>query len=120
MRRLAALAAVLLGLVASSCAGATPISLDISTKTGYAVVVEQTADSLSIGFSDNRDAAAGQPYEVTDAIWRVGDGPWLEPPVTCLGRGQRVELGISQVENAARPGLLEERVVWLVCLAPEG
>jgi hypothetical protein len=120
MRRVAALAVVVFGIVAAACAGTTPISLDISTKTGYAVVVEQTAEALSIGFSDNRDAAAGQPYEVTDAIWRVGDGPWLEPPVTCLGKGQRVQLGIAQVENASRPGLLEERVVWLVCLPPEG
>ncbi len=120
MRRLIVIALALLTISAAACTGSTPVSLDITTKTGYVVVVEQAGDSLSIGFSDNRDAAAGQPYEVTDAVWRVADGPWLEPPVTCLGKGQRVELGIAQVENAARPGLLEERVVWLVCLPPEG
>jgi hypothetical protein len=119
MRRLAIVAVVVLGTVAASCGGGTPVTLDITTKTGYAVIVEQTADSLSIGFSDNRDAAAGQPYEVTDAVWRIADGPWLEPPVTCLGKGQRVELGIAEVEAESRPGLLKERVVWLVCLPPE-
>ena len=110
----------LLGLFGGACAAeATDASLDIETRTGYAVIVEETADSLSIGFNADRDAPAGEAFDVTQAIWRVGDGPWNEPPVSCLGRGQRVQLGITQVENEARPGLLEERVVWLVCLAPE-
>jgi hypothetical protein len=52
-------------------------------------------------------------------VWRIEDGPWIEPPVACLGKGQRIELGISQVENEQRPGLLKERVVWVACLAPE-
>jgi len=119
MRRYA-LALVVLGAVMSACGGSSPVSLDVSTKTGYAVIVEQTASTLSIGFAENRDAPAGQPYEVTQAVWRVDAGPWNEPPVTCLGKGQRVELGIAQVENVARPGLLLERVIWLVCLPPEG
>jgi hypothetical protein len=56
---------------------------------------------------------------VTESVWRIEDGPWIEPPVECLGKGQRIELGISQVENEQRPGLLKERVVWVACLAPE-
>jgi len=111
---------VALGLAATACAAdAADTSLDIETRTGYAVIVEEAADSLSIGFNADRDAPAGEAFEVTQAVWRVGDGPWNEPPVTCLGRGQRVQLGITQVENESRPGLLKERVVWLVCLAPE-
>ncbi|OFW67771.1 MAG: hypothetical protein A2Z12_07550 [Actinobacteria bacterium RBG_16_68_21] len=117
MRRVVPL--IVFGLVVTGCAGSTPVSLDISSQIGYAVVVEETASSLSIGFAADRDAAAGTPYDVTQAVWRVDDGPWSEPPVTCLGKGQRVELGIAQVENVARPGLLIERVVWLVCLPPE-
>jgi hypothetical protein len=55
---------------------------------------------------------------VTDALWRVEEGAWNEPPVTCLGRGQRVELGIVDAQNEARPGLLRETVVWIACLSP--
>ena len=119
MRRIApALVALTLALAACA-ADATDASLDIETRTGYAVIVEETGDTLSIGFNADRDAAAGEAFDVTQAVWRVGEGPWNEPPVTCLGRGQRVQLGITQVENESRPGLLKERVVWLVCLAPE-
>jgi len=105
----------------AACGGntAADASLDIETKTGYAVIVEQIADQISIGFSTDRDALAGEAYDVAQAIWRVGEGAWNEPPVSCLGRGQRVQLGITMVENVNRPGLLMERVVWLVCLAPE-
>ncbi|HSM02469.1 MAG TPA: hypothetical protein VK960_08560 [Acidimicrobiia bacterium] len=120
MRRPTVLGLIVLGLVAAACGGDTgPASLDVETKTGYAVIVEETGASLSIGFSTDRDAAAGEAYDVTQAVWRVGEGPWTEPPVSCLGRGQRVQLGITMVEKENRPGLLEERVVWLVCLAPE-
>lgn len=119
MRRIAP-ALVALALASGACAAdATGTSLDIETRTGYAVIVEETAGSLSIGFNADRDAAAGEAFDVTQAVWRVGEGPWNEPPVSCLGRGQRVRLGITQVENEARPGLLKERVVWLVCLDPE-
>jgi hypothetical protein len=116
--RRAVVVLVAVGLALGACAGSTMLSLDVTTRTGYAVIVEQTATSLSIGVSDDRDATAGQPYDVTDAIWRIEDGPWNEPPVTCLGRGQRVELGIAQVQNQERPGLLIDRVVWVACLAP--
>lgn len=111
----------LLVVAAASCGdeAASTASLDIETKTGYAVIVEETGSNISIGFSDDRDALAGEAYDVTQAIWRVGEGPWTEPPASCLGRGQRVQLGITMVENESRPGLLEERVVWLVCLPPE-
>jgi len=119
MRRHLAAAVVMLAIPVTACGQVTPTSLDVAAKTGYAVVVEQAGGTLSVGFSADRDAAAGTPYEVTQAIWRVDDGPWNEPPVTCLGKGQRIELGIAQVENEARPGLLIERVVWLVCLSPE-
>ena len=119
MRRIG-LALIALALFVAACAAeAGDTSLEIETRTGYAVIVEETADALSIGFSADRDAAAGEAFDVTQSVWRIDDGPWNEPPVTCLGRGQRVQLGIAQVENESRPGLLKERVVWLVCLAPE-
>lgn len=120
MRRTIAIGIVACAVLAA-CGGdtAADASLDIETKTGYAVIVEQIADQISIGFSTDRDAVAGEAYDVAQAIWRVGEGPWNEPPVSCLGRGQRVQLGITMVENEGRPGLLMERVVWLVCLAPE-
>jgi hypothetical protein len=112
-----------LALVASACGGADGASsgpdLDVERRIGYAVLVEDRPDGLSIGFSTDRDADAGEEYDVSQSIWRIEDGPWIEPPVSCLGKGQRVELGISQVENEARPGLLNDRVVWVACLAPE-
>jgi len=121
MRRTIAIGIVACGVTLAACGGniAADASLDIETKTGYAVIVEQIADQISIGFSTDRDAVAGEAYDVAQAIWRVEEGPWNEPPVSCLGRGQRVQLGITMVENEGRPGLLMERVVWLVCLAPE-
>jgi hypothetical protein len=71
-----------------------------------------------IGFSADRNAASGEAFDITQAVWRQQDGPWNEPPVTCVGRGQRVELGVSQVQNESQPGLLMDRVVWIACLAP--
>jgi len=116
-RLLAAIAAT--ALVASGCGGGdAPTTLEIDTRIGYAVIVEELPDRISIGFNTNRDATAGEAYDVSQAIWRVGDGPWNQPPVTCLGRGQRVELGTTMVEDETRPGLLMERVVWVVCLSP--
>lgn len=113
---------VLAGALAS-CGGGTGSTsgpdLEIERRTGYAVIVESRTDGMSIGFSSDRDAAAGDEFDVTDAIWRIDDGPWNEPPVTCLGKGKRIELGISRVENESRPGLLKDRVVWVACLAPE-
>lgn len=117
----ALLAVLVLAVVASACANEaeeTGPDLEIERRIGFSVIVDQRADGISIGFSQDRNAAAGEEFDVTGALWRVEAGPWNEPPVTCLGRGQRVELGISQVENAERPGLLKERVVWLSCLAP--
>jgi hypothetical protein len=111
-----------LALVATACGGgavSTGPDLAVDRRTGYAVIVEMRADGLSIGFSTDRDALAGEEYDVSRSLWRIEDGPWIEPPVSCLGRGQRVELGISQVENEARPGLLKDRVIWVACLAPE-
>jgi hypothetical protein len=121
MRRTIGIGILACGATLAACGGDTvpDASLDIETKTGYAVIVEQIADQISIGFSADRDAAAGEAYDVAQAIWRVGEGPWNEPPVSCLGRGQRIQLGITMVENESRPGLLMERVVWLVCLEPE-
>ncbi|MEX1207672.1 MAG: hypothetical protein WD652_03365 [Acidimicrobiia bacterium] len=116
MRRLPAIALVIVAAACGGDAGSTP--LEIESTVGYAVIVEQVGEQISIGLNSDRDATAGQAYDVTQAIWRVGDGPWNEPPATCVGRGQRVELGVTMVENETRPGLLMERVVWLVCLAP--
>lgn len=114
---------MVVGLITSACGGddapATGPDLEVERQVGYAVVVEDRLDGLSIGFSTDRDAEAGQEYDVSESIWRIEDGPWIEPPVSCLGIGQRIELGISQVENEDRPGLLKDRVVWVACLPPE-
>jgi hypothetical protein len=118
MRRLIVTGVGFLAIVGACGGDAGPTSLDVESTTGYAVIVEHVGDQISIGLNADRDATAGEAHDVTQAIWRVESGPWNEPPVTCLGRGQRVELGITMVENEARPGLLKERVVWLVCLAP--
>jgi hypothetical protein len=115
MRRLSVTAIALIAIAAACGGDSGPTSLEIESTVGYAVIVEQVGDQISIGLNSDRDATAGDAYDVTQAIWRVEDGPWNEPPVTCVGRGQRVELGISMVENETRPGLLKERVVWLVC-----
>ena len=109
-----------MALVLSACGGegggdAGP-DLEIQRRTGYAVVIDQSAGSIEIGFSADRDAPSGAAFDVSASLWREGDGPWNEPPVTCIGRGQRIELGISNTQNAARPGLLTERVVWVACL----
>jgi hypothetical protein len=110
-----------MALVGTACSGGTNAGADllIERTTGYSVIVEQRIDGASIGFSEDRDAVSGTEYDVSESIWRIDDGPWIEPPVTCLGKGQRIELGISQVENESRPGLLKDRVVWVTCLAPE-
>jgi hypothetical protein len=118
--RLAAVAAV--ALILAACAGGeaggTGPDLDIDRRIGYAVVVDQLAGSIEIGFSADRDASSGEAFDLTTSLWREGDGPWNEPPVTCIGVGRRVELGITSVQEATRPGLLSERVVWVSCLEP--
>ena len=113
---------VVLGMLVSACAGdadSTGPDLDVERRTGFAVIVEDRPDGVSIGFAADRDAPSGVEFDVTESVWRIDDGPWIEPPVACLGKGQRIELGISQVENEQRPGLLKERVIWVACLAPE-
>jgi len=96
--------------------GAGP-DLEVERRIGFAVIVDDSGDGMEIGFSNDRDADSGEAFDVTDALWRIQNGPWNEPPVTCVGKGQRVELGISNVQNESRPGLLAERVVWVSCLA---
>ena len=122
MRRLITIALVL-GIVAAACGGGEEgggvPDLEIERRVGYAVVVDEQPDGLAIGFSNDRDAEAGEEFDVSQAIWREEDGPWTAPPVTCLAIGRRVELGITQVETEERPGLLRDRVVWLACLPPE-
>ncbi len=105
----------------AACGGGTSTSSDlqIERRTGYSVIVESRPDGASIGFAADRDAVSGEEFDVTEAVWRIDDGPWIEPPVTCLGKGQRVEIGVTQVESESRPGLLKERVVWVACLSPE-
>jgi hypothetical protein len=116
MRRLPAIGLV---VAIAACGGdAASPSLEIESTVGYAVIVDRVGEQISIGLSSDPNATAGEAYDVTQAIWRVADGPWNEPPATCLGLGHRVELGVTMVENETRPGLLMERVVWLVCLAP--
>jgi hypothetical protein len=120
-RLMGALLAVV--LLAAACGGGseeTPAAPDLAVErqSGYAVVVDQSGGRILIGFSSDRNATSGDSYDVTQAVWRIQDGPWNEPPVTCLGRGQRLELGISKVQNEAQPGLLKNRVIWLSCLSP--
>ena len=127
MLRKAAVIAVIaaLALIAAGCGDDTSTAdpagadLAIERSVGFAVVVDDTGSSLMIGFNADRDAAAGESFDISQAVWRIDDGPWNEPPVTCVGRGQRVELGISQVQSETQPGLLNDRVIWISCLAPE-
>ncbi len=127
MPRKAAVIALIVGLalVAAACGDDTGTAdtqgadLSIERRIGFAVVVDETGSALMIGFNADRDAAAGESFDISQAVWRIDDGPWNEPPVTCVGRGQRVELGISQVQSESQPGLLDDRVIWISCLAPE-
>ena len=122
-RLMGTLAAI--ALLVAACAGdsaETPAAPDLTVdrQTGYAVVVDHSGGRILIGFSTNRNATSGDSYDVTQAVWRVQDGAWNEPPATCLSKGQRLELGITKVQNASQPGLLKSRVIWLSCLPPEG
>lgn len=122
-RLMGALAAV--ALLVAACAGdsaETPEAPDliVDRQIGYAVVVDHSGGRILIGFSTNRNATSGDSYDVTQAVWRVQEGAWNEPPATCLSKGQRLELGITKVQNASQPGLLKSRVIWLSCLPPEG
>lgn len=112
----------LLGAACTSDAigGDTGSDLVIERRLGYAVVVEETVDALTIGFSADRDSTSGEAHDVSQSLWRSGpEGAWSAPPATCLGRGQRVELGIAEIQDEARPGLLFEKVLWLSCLDPD-
>jgi hypothetical protein len=92
--------------------------LEIERRTGYAVVVDESGGLIQIAFNPDRDAETGEGFDVTESVWRLGDGAWNQPPISCLGRGQRLELGIAQVQNESQPGLLKDYVVWVSCLAP--
>jgi len=122
MRLLVALAAV--AVLAAACGGGdeegvtTGPDLEIERLEGYSVVVNVTGGRTLIGFSTDRNATSGDSYDVSESVWRVQDGPWNEPHATCLGKGQRIELGVTKVQNESQPGLLQNRVVWLSCLAP--
>jgi hypothetical protein len=121
-RRLAVTLA-LVSVVATACNqdggdGAVGGDLSVERRAGYAVVVDTTGGDITIGFSTDRDAPGGTAFDVSDALWRVDDGPWTVPPVTCLALGQRIEIGVAQVQDELRPGLLFERVVWVSCLGP--
>jgi hypothetical protein len=119
--RLAAFLA--LALLAAGCADDeaaddSGADLPIERRVGFAVVVDDAGTDLMIALNEDRDAVSGEAFDVTQAIWRTEDGPWNEPPVTCLGLGQRVELGITQVQREDQPGLLHDHVVWISCLSP--
>ena len=114
---------VALSLLAAGCAedegtAASGADLPIERRVGYAVVVDDEGSDLMIALNEDRDAVSGEAFDVTESVWRIDEGPWNEPPVTCLSLGQRVELGITQVQRENQPGLLHDRVVWLSCLAP--
>ncbi len=114
-------ALLLLAGTGASCGGggaqAGP-DLVIERRIGYAVVVDESPTSIRIGFNTDRNATGGDAYDISQSLWRVEAGPWNEPPASCVSKGQRIELGISQVQNEAQPGLLMPRVVWVDCLAP--
>ncbi len=117
--RMAVVVAAVLAVTACGSEGgsSTGPDLQIERRDGFAVIVDESAGTIEIGFSTDRDAESGEAYDVTAALWRIEDGPWNEPPVSCIGKGQRLELGISSIQNEARPGLLKERVIWVSCLA---
>jgi hypothetical protein len=99
--------------------GTTPgPDMVIERREGYAVVVDETAVGLMIGFNQDRNATSGEGFDISESVWRQGDGPWNEPPATCVRVGQHVELGVTQVQNESQPGLLRDRVIWVACLAP--
>lgn len=118
--RVAGLVAIALAIAAcgSNGGGTVGADLEVERRMGFAVIVDQTAGGIEIGFSADRDSQSGEAFDITNALWRIEDGPWNEPPVSCIGKGQRIELGISNVQNETRPGLLKERVIWLSCLPP--
>jgi hypothetical protein len=116
-------ALVLTALLVAACGDdaqepAPAADLTIERQVGYAVVVDQTGGRTLVGFSADRNATSGDSYDVSQVVWRVEEGPWNEPPATCLTVGKRIELGISKVQNASQPGLLKNRVIWVSCLAP--
>ncbi len=82
------------------------------------MIVNEYPTGTEIGFSADRDAESGEAFDVSNALWRIEDGPWNEPPVTCIGKGQRVDLGITSVQEESRPGLLKDRVLLVTCLPP--
>jgi hypothetical protein len=122
MTRACALLSLLLVVTAAAgCGGGGSVAapdLAIERKIGYAVVVDDSANSMRIGFNTDRNATGGDAYDITQSVWRVEAGPWNQPPVTCVGKGQRIELGIGQVQKEAQPGLLMPRVIWVGCLTP--
>lgn len=125
MNKRTVLLAVAFALVLAACGGdsegaSTGADLQIERRIGFAVVVNENAGRLQIGFAADRDATSGEAFDVTNALWRLEDGSWNQPPVSCVARGQQVEIGVTQVQDANAPGLLVDHVVWVACLAPPG
>lgn len=117
MRRWIALA-IISALVLAACGGdaAPGPDLEIERRTGFVVAVERSGGSVLIGFNVDEDAITGDALDVTEALWRVDEGPFTEPPPTCITAGSRVEVGVSKVQRSDAPGLVEDRVVWVSCL----
>ncbi len=104
------LALALIALLAAACGdegeeAAPAPDLSIDRQVGYAVVVDETGGRILIGFSTDRNATSGDSYDVSQAVWRIEQGPWNEPPVDLPGGGQAAGVGHQQGAErlAARP-----------------
>ena len=97
--------------------GAAPISRSSAGRVSPSSSTNRPTRT-EIGFSADRDSESGEAFDVTDALWRIEDGPWNEPRSVASARASASNWGSPAVQNEARPGLLKERVIWVSCLPP--